>query len=64
MPTAAAVPKSGYNTENRQEIGGAVWVIGANGQLIVQGAIVLPTADPHIVGALWNNAGTVTVSAG
>jgi len=24
----------------------------------------LPTADPHIAGALWNNAGVPTVSAG
>lgn len=24
----------------------------------------LPTADPHVVGVLWNNAGVVTVSAG
>lgn len=23
-----------------------------------------PTADPHVVGALWNNAGTLTISAG
>lgn len=26
--------------------------------------IVLPDADPEVVGALWNNAGTITVSAG
>lgn len=26
--------------------------------------IVVPTADPHVVGALWNNAGTLSVSAG
>lgn len=26
--------------------------------------IILPTADPHVVGALWNNAGTITISAG
>lgn len=24
----------------------------------------LPTADPHVVGAIWNNAGVLTVSAG
>lgn len=24
----------------------------------------LPTADPHVVGALWKNAGVLTVSAG
>ena len=26
--------------------------------------VSLPTADPHVVGKLWNNAGVVTVSAG
>lgn len=30
----------------------------------VQAALILPTADPHVVGALWNNSNTVTVSAG
>jgi hypothetical protein len=24
----------------------------------------LPTADPHVADALWNNAGVLTVSAG
>lgn len=24
----------------------------------------LPTTDPHVKGALWNNSGTITVSAG
>ena len=26
--------------------------------------LVLPTSDPLIAGAIWNNSGTVTVSAG
>ena len=30
----------------------------------VKTVIILPTAYPHIVGALWNSSGTVTVSAG
>tara|TARA_R110000772_G_scaffold66908_5_gene148813 strand:- start:8790 stop:8960 length:171 start_codon:yes stop_codon:yes gene_type:complete len=30
----------------------------------VTGYIILPTADPEVAGALWNNAGTITVSAG
>ncbi|MDB3890548.1 hypothetical protein N9350_01295 [Gammaproteobacteria bacterium] len=30
----------------------------------VTGYIILPTSDPEVVGALWNNAGTITVSAG
>ena len=27
-------------------------------------ALKLPTVDPHVSGALWNNNGTVSVSAG
>ena len=27
-------------------------------------ALILPSADPHVSGAIWNNAGTVTVSSG
>lgn len=31
---------------------------------MVAAALVLPTADPHVVNALWNNGGTITISAG
>ena len=30
----------------------------------VTGYIILPTSDPLVIGALWNNAGTITISAG
>lgn len=31
----------------------------------IQPAIfILPIADPEVAGALWNNAGTITISAG
>ena len=33
----------------------------ASGVVIFSG---LPTADPHVVGQLWSNAGVLTVSAG
>ena len=26
--------------------------------------IIIPTADPHVAGAIWNNSGTLAVSAG
>jgi hypothetical protein len=35
--------------------------------LTTTGAVImldLPTADPHVLGRLWNNSGVVTVSAG
>ncbi len=28
------------------------------------GEFIPPTKDPHTSGALWNNAGTLTISAG
>lgn len=31
---------------------------------MVAGSFILPTVDPHVNGALWNNAGTITISAG
>jgi len=40
---------------------GVTFTVNAAGKLIVAG---LPTADPHVVGQLWSNAGVVTVSAG
>lgn len=66
MTVAAKTPKTGANTQNRMEQGGDVWVIGAKGQLLFEngGVIVLPTADPVVSGAIWNNAGTLTISAG
>ena len=30
----------------------------------VSGYIILPEADPEVVGALWNDGGTSTVSSG
>jgi hypothetical protein len=27
-------------------------------------ALIPPTADPHVVGAIWNNSGTLAISAG
>lgn len=31
---------------------------------MIAASFVLPTADPHVAGALWNSAGTITISAG
>lgn len=31
---------------------------------MIAAVFILPSADPHVVGALWNNAGTITISAG
>ena len=69
-----AAPDPTYSTPNYREVGGNLWHIG--GVLELGDAIVMtvtngvpiltgvPTADPHVVGALWNNAGVLTISAG
>lgn len=46
--------------------GGKELLVKAGGKITIEtgGAIILPTADPAIAGALWNNSGTITVSAG
>lgn len=33
-------------------------------QHVFVGAVILPTSDPGVVGALWNNAGTPAISTG
>ena len=52
----------GIETGNVVEVGdtGVTLQVGA-GNLAIQG---IPTADPHSVGAVWSNAGVLTLSAG
>jgi hypothetical protein len=41
--------------------------VTATGAVIATAAnnvIVIPTSDPGVLGAIWNNAGTLAVSAG
>ena len=65
---------SDQNTKVYRKPGGDEMVVASGGKITVEaggtitvgdgGAIILPTSDPHIAGALWNDAGTITVSAG
>lgn len=50
-------------------MGAAFTAVGGNGATVALNAgglpvTNLPSADPHIAGALWNNAGTPAISAG
>ena len=36
----------------------------SNGLTVGDGGVILPTSDPEIAGAWWDNAGTLTKSAG
>ena len=65
--------EGGFQTISKDATTGAVTVtatLGANtsiSTLTTSGVVImtgLPVADPLIAGALWNNAGVLTVSAG
>ncbi|MGX9144986.1 hypothetical protein [Mesorhizobium sp. 128a] len=62
------MPDTSYNTKVYHKLGGDELVVANGGKITIESGgtviVTLPTADPHVVGALWNNAGTVTVSAG
>ena len=62
--------------KNYEAMGDSSWVVGGNlsfdtttatvftttgANIVVTG---MPTADPHVVGALWANSGVLTISAG
>lgn len=67
-----------YQTPIYTEQGGRKAVLGPGGEAALNGNGVtvttdaagnmiltnVPTADPHVVGALWSNAGVLTLSAG
>lgn len=57
---------STYVTKIQETDGGNTIVVASGGKISIEngGIIILPTADPHVAGALWNSAGTITVSAG
>lgn len=45
----------------------AATTISASGNATLSGTanvIIIPTTDPGVAGAIWNNAGTLAVSAG
>lgn len=49
---------------NYTEQGAKITNIAGTLQILPGGALILPTANPAVVGALWNNAGVITISAG
>jgi len=60
----ASTTFSGPVTSTAGFVGATTGTVVGNVTGNVTGYIILPAADPEVVGALWNNAGTVTVSAG
>ena len=60
----ASTTFSGPVTSTAGFVGATTGTVVGNVTGNVTGYIILPTADPEVVGALWNNAGTITVSAG
>jgi len=41
-----------------------IWLAALPQQFVPINASSLPTVDPHVVGQVWNSAGTLKVSAG
>lgn len=66
--------ENGFQSITKNATTGAVTVnttVGTNvtvgGDLDAQGTanvIVIPTSDPGVAGAIWNNGGTLSISAG
>ncbi len=66
--------EGGFQSVTKNATTGAVTVqstfgndVTVGGDLDAQGTaniFVVPTSDPGVAGALWNNAGTLSVSAG
>jgi hypothetical protein len=66
--------ENGFQTVTKDATTGAVTVgttvssdVTVGGNLDAQGTanvIVIPTSDPGVSGAIWNNAGTLSISAG
>jgi len=66
--------EGGFQSVTKNAATGAVTVqstfgndVTVGGDLDAQGTaniFVVPTSDPGVAGALWNNAGTLSVSAG
>jgi hypothetical protein len=66
--------ENGFQTVTKDATTGAVTVgttvgsdVTVGGDLTAAGSanvIVIPTSDPGVAGAIWNDAGTLSVSAG
>ena len=54
----------GAGTATTVDASGDVTVLGELSATGTANVIVIPTSDPGVAGAIWNNAGTLAVSAG
>ena len=55
---------TGAVTATNVDASGDVTVLGELSATGTANVIVIPTSDPGVAGAIWNNAGTLAVSAG
>lgn len=65
-PTVQRYYSSGLPTPDmvRYEASFGEWLRILSSSFLPLEGVSLPTTDPHVVGALWNSAGTVKISAG
>ena len=65
--TGPVISTNGFQgavTATTVDASGDVTVLGELSATGTANVIVIPTSDPGVAGAIWNNAGTLAVSAG
>jgi hypothetical protein len=69
--TSGAVPTSDDLVEGEiamNVVDGKLWSLDDSDNVVLLGGLQdgsnLPTSDPEVVGALWNDSGTVRISSG
>lgn len=60
--TGAITENSTYG--DNASVGGTLSVTGNSTLSGSANVIIIPTSDPGVAGAIWNNAGTLAISAG
>jgi hypothetical protein len=69
MVMKSPLPSQQFDTVKSDENGLCVVAAGsdlAKGMISCGWQVItaLPTVDPHVAGAIWNNGGTIAISAG
>jgi len=63
--TGPVISTNGFQGDVTGDVTGAITGdVTGNVTGNVTGYIILPSSDPEVVGALWNDGGTITISAG
>jgi hypothetical protein len=64
LPTLGTAATKDVGTGSTNVAAGDAPAAAQAAAIAASAARVIPTSDPHVIGVLWNNAGTLTISAG